>query len=106
MILPVTGTIRWAGIESLRIQTEAWAITASMEPESTSRMPRNACGEGRANGRIHHGDAHRPRATYGSVVRDSYVHHSGDYNYAADCYGVVTRCGSATTSSRTTSFAT
>jgi hypothetical protein len=33
--------------------------------------------------------------TYRCVVRDSYVHHSANYGYALDCYGIVLRCGSA-----------
>jgi len=33
--------------------------------------------------------------TYRCVVRDSYVHHSANYGFSADCYGIVTRCGSA-----------
>jgi len=33
--------------------------------------------------------------TYRCVVRDSYVHHSANYGYAQDCYGIVLRCGAA-----------
>ena len=33
--------------------------------------------------------------TYRCVVRDSYVHHSADYGFGADCYGIVLRCGAA-----------
>ncbi len=33
--------------------------------------------------------------TYRSVVRDSYLHHSADYGFGHDCYGVVLRCGAA-----------
>jgi hypothetical protein len=33
--------------------------------------------------------------TYRCVVRDSYVHHSANYGYALDCYGIVLRCGAA-----------
>src|SRR5262249_47811862 len=33
--------------------------------------------------------------TYRCVVRDSYIHHSADYGYAKDCYGIVLRCGAA-----------
>lgn len=33
--------------------------------------------------------------TYRSVVRDSYVHHSADYGFGHDCYGIVLRCGAA-----------
>ena len=33
--------------------------------------------------------------TYRVVVRDSYFHHSADYDFGADCYGIVLRCGAA-----------
>jgi hypothetical protein len=34
-------------------------------------------------------------ATYRSVVRDGYFHHSADYGFGRDCYGIVLRCGAA-----------
>lgn len=33
--------------------------------------------------------------TYRTVVRDSYFHHSANYGFGADCYGIVLRCGAA-----------
>ena len=33
--------------------------------------------------------------TYRVVVRDGYFHHSSNYGFGADCYGIVVRCGSA-----------
>jgi hypothetical protein len=33
--------------------------------------------------------------TYRVVVRDSYFHHSADYDFGSDCYGIVLRCGAA-----------
>jgi hypothetical protein len=33
--------------------------------------------------------------TYRTVVRDSYFHHSADYGFGHDCYGIVLRCGAA-----------
>ena len=33
--------------------------------------------------------------TYRCVVRDSYIHHSANYGFGADCYGIVLRCGAA-----------
>jgi hypothetical protein len=33
--------------------------------------------------------------TYRVVVRDSYFHHSANYGFGADCYGIVLRCGAA-----------
>jgi len=32
---------------------------------------------------------------YRTVVRDSYFHHSQNYGFGADCYGIVVRCGAA-----------
>lgn len=34
-------------------------------------------------------------STYRCVVRDSYAHHSANYGFGADCYGIVLRCGAA-----------
>jgi hypothetical protein len=34
-------------------------------------------------------------STYRCVVRDGYFHHSANYGYALDCYGIVLRCGAA-----------
>lgn len=34
-------------------------------------------------------------ATYRCVVRDGYFHHSADYGFGHDCYGIVLRCGAA-----------
>jgi hypothetical protein len=36
-------------------------------------------------------------STYRTVVRDSYFHHSADYGFGHDCYGIVLRCGAADT---------
>jgi hypothetical protein len=33
--------------------------------------------------------------TYRVVVRDSYFHHSANYGFGEDCYGIVLRCGAA-----------
>jgi hypothetical protein len=33
--------------------------------------------------------------TYRCVVRDSFIHHSANYGFGTDCYGIVLRCGSA-----------
>jgi hypothetical protein len=33
--------------------------------------------------------------TYRCVVRDSYLHHSANYGFGVDCYGIVLRCGAA-----------
>jgi hypothetical protein len=33
--------------------------------------------------------------TYRCVVRDSWFHHSANYGFGADCYGIVLRCGAS-----------
>ena len=33
--------------------------------------------------------------TFRCVVRDGYFHHSANYGFGADCYGIVLRCGAA-----------
>ena len=33
--------------------------------------------------------------TFRTVVRDSFFHHSANYGFGADCYGIVLRCGAA-----------
>jgi hypothetical protein len=34
-------------------------------------------------------------STFRTVVRDSYFHHSADYGFGHDCYGIVLRCGAS-----------
>jgi len=36
-------------------------------------------------------------STFRTVVRDSYFHHSADYGFGHDCYGIGLRCGAADT---------
>ncbi len=95
MIQPVTGTIRWAGIESLRVQGGSMGYNGQYGVGVDIANAAHVWVKDVQTGGSITGMHIALAATYGSVVRDSYVHHSGNYNYAADCYGVVTRCGSA-----------
>jgi hypothetical protein len=90
---PVT---RWAGIENLRIQggtnpgydgqmaggidisNAAYCWVKDVQTDSTIGGM-HVCLTG----------------TYRCVVRDGYFHHSANYGFGADCYGIVLRCGSA-----------
>lgn len=95
-ITPVTGTVRWAGIEAVRLQggsnpgypgqmaggidvsNAAWSWVKDVQTDDTI------------------GGMHVSlTGTYRVVVRDSYVHHSADYGFGRDCYGIVLRCGAA-----------
>ena len=90
---PVT---RWAGIENLRIQggtnpgydgqmaggidisNAAYCWVKDVQTDSTIwGMHVSLTG------------------TYRCVVRDGYFHHSGNYGFGVDCYGIVLRCGAA-----------
>ena len=90
---PVT---RWAGIENVRIQggtnpgydgqmaggidisNAAYCWVKDVQTDSTI------------------GGMHVSlTGTYRCVVRDGYFHHSANYGFGADCYGIVLRCGAA-----------
>ena len=89
-------TTRWAGIESLRIQ-------GGSNPGYNGQMAggvdiSNAAycwlKDVQTDGTV--GGMHvSMTGTYRCVVRDSYLHHSADYGFGHDCYGIVLRCGSA-----------
>jgi hypothetical protein len=97
-ITPITApTVKWAGIESLRIHggtnsgydgqmaggidisNAAYVWVKDVQTDTIGGMHVSLTG------------------TYRAVVRDSYVHHSSDYGFAHDCYGIVMRCGAADT---------
>jgi hypothetical protein len=90
---PVT---RWAGIEHLRIQ-------GGTNPGYNGQMAggidvSNAAycwvKDVQTDGTI--GGMHVSlTGTYRCVVRDGYFHHSANYGFGADCYGIVLRCGAA-----------
>ena len=89
-------TTRWAGIENLRIQ-------GGTNPGYNGQMAggidiSNAayCWVKDAQTDSTMGGMHVSlTGTYRCVVRDSYFHHSANYGFGADCYGIVLRCGSA-----------
>jgi hypothetical protein len=90
---PVT---RWAGVEELR-------INGGSNPGYLGQMAggidvSNAAycwvRDVQTDGTI--GGMHvSMTGTYRCVVRDSYFHHSADYGFGRDCYGIVLRCGAA-----------
>jgi hypothetical protein len=92
---PVT---RWAGIEHLRIQ-------GGTNPGYPGEMAggidiSNAAycwvKDVQTDGTI--GGMHVSlTGTYRCVVRDGNFHHSANYGFGADCYGIVLRCGAAET---------
>jgi hypothetical protein len=89
-------TTRWAGIEHLRIQ-------GGTNPGYNGQMAGGIdisnsaycwVKDVQTDGTI--GGMHvSMTGTYRCVVRDSYFHHSANYGFGADCYGIVLRCGSA-----------
>jgi hypothetical protein len=88
--------MRWAGIESLAIQggtnpgyngQMAGAIDVSNAAYCWVKGVQT-------DGTI--GGMHVSlTSTYRTVVRDSHFHHSADYGFGHDCYGIVLRCGAA-----------
>jgi len=93
--LPVT---RWAGIESVMIQ-------GGTNPGYNGQMAggidiSNAayCWVKDVQTDATIGGMHvAMRGAYRCVVRDGYFHHSADYGFGRDCYGIVLACGSADT---------
>jgi hypothetical protein len=89
-------TIRWAGVESLKIE-------GGSNPGYLGQMAGGIDISNAAycwvkdiqTGGTIRGMHLAVTGAYRCVVRDSYIHHSGDYGYAKDCYGIVVRCGSA-----------
>ncbi len=89
-------TTRWAGIESLRIQggTNSSYNGAMAGGIDISNAAWCWVKDVQTDGTI--GGMHVSlTGTYRCVVRDSVFHHSANYGFGADCYGIVLRCGSA-----------
>jgi hypothetical protein len=88
--------VRWAGIESLAIQ-------GGTNPGYNGQMAggidvSNAAycwiKDVQTDGTV--GGMHVSlTGTFRTVVRDSNFHHSADYGFGHDCYGIVLRCGAA-----------
>ena len=88
--------VRWAGIESLAIQ-------GGTNPGYDGQMAGGIDVSNAANCWIKDvqtdatvGGMHVSlTSTFRTVVRDSNFHHSADYGFGHDCYGIVLRCGAA-----------
>ena len=96
-ITPVTAsTTRWAGIESVRIQggTNTGYPGQMAGGIDISNAAYCWVKDIQTDGTI--GGMHvSMTGTYRCVVRDSYFHHSANYGFGVDCYGIVLRCGAA-----------
>lgn len=96
-ITPVTNpTVKWAGIEKLRIQggTNTGYNGQMAGGIDISNAAYSWVKDIQTDGTI--GGMHVSlTGTYRVVVRDSYVHHSANYGFGQDCYGIVLRCGAA-----------
>ena len=89
-------TTRWAGIENVRIQggTNTSYDGAMAGGIDISNAAYCWVKDVQTDGTI--GGMHIAlTGTYRCVVRDSVIHHSANYGFGADCYGIVLRCGSA-----------
>ncbi|PWU20161.1 MAG: hypothetical protein C5B49_04685, partial [Bdellovibrio sp.] len=88
--------VRWAGVESIRIAggtnpSYDGAMAGGIDISNAAYCWVKDVQTGGTIGGMHI----TLTGTYRCVVRDSYVHHSANYGYAQDCYGIVVRCGSA-----------
>ena len=89
-------TIKWAGIEHLRIQggTNNSYNGAMAGGIDISNAAYCWVKDVQTDGTI--GGMHVTlTGAYRCVVRDSFIHHSANYGFGTDCYGIVLRCGSA-----------
>jgi hypothetical protein len=90
---PVT---RWAGVEHLKIQggTNPSYNGAMAGGIDISNAAHCWVKDIQTDGTI--GGMHVSlTGTYRCVVRDSFFHHSANYGFGADCYGIVLRCGAS-----------
>ena len=95
-VVPVNATVRWAGIEHLRLRggrntgyngQMAGGIDISNAAYSWVRDVQTDESIGGMHIAL--------TGTYRVVIRDGYHHHSANYGFGADCYGIVLRCGAA-----------
>ncbi len=88
--------VRWAGIESLYLQggTNPGYDGQMAGGIDISNAANSWVKDVQTDGTIA-GMHIASTGTYRVVVRDSYVHHSANYGFGTDCYGIVIRCGSA-----------
>lgn len=90
---PVT---RWAGIENLRIQGGSntgynGEMAGGIDISNAASCWVKDVQTDETIGGMHISMT----GTYRCVVRDSYLHHSANYGFGADCYGIVLRCGAS-----------
>src|SRR5438067_822479 len=96
-ITPVTRALtRWAGIEALRIQggtnsSYNGAMAGGIDISNAAYCWVKDVQTDGTNAGMHIALT----GTYRCVVRDSVIHHSANYGFGTDCYGIVIRCGSA-----------
>jgi hypothetical protein len=97
MITKAQGTpIRWAGLESVLIQGGSntsynGAMAGGVDVSNAAYC---WVKDVQTDGTI--GGMHVAlTGTYRTVVRDSNFHHSANYGFGEDCYGIVLRCGTA-----------
>jgi hypothetical protein len=91
-----TPTTRWVGIESLKIMggsntSHPGAMAGGIDISNAAYCWVKDVQTGGTIAGIHI----TLTGTYRCVVRDSYVHHSANYGFGVDSYGIVLRCGAA-----------
>jgi hypothetical protein len=87
---------RWAGVERLKIQggtnpSYNGKAAGGIEMANAAYCWVKDVQTDGTNGGMHVAMT----GTYRCVVRDSNFHHSANYGFGADCYGIVLRCGAA-----------
>ncbi len=88
--------VRWAGIEKLKLEggTNPGYNGEMAGGIDISNAAVSWVKDVQTDGSI--GGMHVSMSgTYRVVVRDSWLHHSADYGFGHDCYGIVMRCGAA-----------
>jgi len=88
--------VSWAGIESLRLQGGTMGSYDGQSAGGIDIANAAFCWVKDVQTDQTIGGMHvRLGGTYRSVVRDSYFHHSANYGFGVDCYGIVLGCFSA-----------
>jgi hypothetical protein len=94
---PTTGApVKWAGVEHVRLQggSNTSYLGAMAGGIDISHAAYCWVKDVQTDGTIA-GMHVSLTGAYRCVVRDSVLHHSADYGFGRDCYGVVLRCGAA-----------
>jgi hypothetical protein len=96
LVRVTSGVIRWAGIESVRLQGGA---AGSYDGQSAGGIDISNAGycwvkDVQTDSTI--GGIHVAlRGSYRCVIRDGYFHNSANYGFGTDCYGIVVGCASS-----------